>query len=95
MRVILKVLPVPNIHLQPSFFIAGAWTIFSFDFSVFILFKYLLNLQSEIKLNNRKLKISSAIQVIGLMISLPLILVFIALTMFMNWQFIHELFQAR
>lgn len=42
---------------SPTFiFIAGAWTIFSFDFSVFILFKYLLNLQSEIKLNNRKLK---------------------------------------
>lgn len=67
--------------------------VFGFNFSIFIFFKYLLNLFSEIKSETGKLKISSAIQIIALLISFPLILFFIALAAVMNYQFIHELFQ--
>lgn len=71
----------------------GALIAFGFDFSIFIFVKYLLNLYLEIKLNNGKLKISSAIQVIGLLISIPLILGFMALAVSMNYLFIHDFFK--
>lgn len=69
--------------------------VFGYDFSIFIFVKYLLSLYFEVKLNDGKLKISTAVQVISLLISFPLIFFFMALAMMMNYEFIHELFQRR